>query len=112
MSLFLHRANQWTEEFEQSKLKLTSEPRQLNLSNLTYSTASNVSQDSSTWAEEYLKEVPIIENSIGREASKLSGDFLWLFQYWYFICQKISSICRHTIKSLCQQTQAKYMKCI
>ena len=95
------RANQWSQEFENSKLKLTSSAtssRDLNLSKpVTYSTTTSiVSQDSSNWAEEYLKEVPILQNSISKEAAKLSGTFLQT---------ETSLIYRRTFKGIIQCCQ-------
>ena len=76
-----YRDKQWTDEFQQSNFTIennlqlrnnistaTSEPT--NISS-TFKIAAN--QNSSNWAQEYLNEIPLIENSVSKEAAKLSG---------------------------------------
>ena len=78
MNIF--RDKQWTDEFQQSNFTIqnnlqlrnnistaTSEPT----TSSTFKIAPN--QNSSNWAQEYLNQIPLIENSVSKEAAKLSG---------------------------------------
>ena len=70
---FIYRDKQWTDEFHQSNFKIENLQLRNNISTAEPTFKSN--QNSSNWAQEYLNEIPLIENSVSREAAKLSGTY-------------------------------------
>ena len=76
----IFRDKQWTDEFQQSNFKTENLQLRNNISSATSEPTSSTfkiatNQSSSNWAQEYLNEIPLIENSVSREAAKLSGTY-------------------------------------
>ena len=76
-----YRDKQWTDEFQQSNFTIENNLQLRNNISTATSDPTNISstfkiaanQNSSNWAQEYLNEIPLIENSVSKEAAKLSG---------------------------------------